>query len=289
MPQTTPAGRNGSAPVFSFPAVRGKKVTAAFDGGRLTSDSGVLAQAERMMGICGRLAACIADPRDATRVVHRLEDILRARRHCQDFRVWAVGSTLRCHGLDEAFAEQDGKLGLGHGPLTGRHSRLFLQAVQAQIEQLGRRIVAREAPPRPDRPPELGVQSLDGIRRVDDPSYLFRKDKKRDHLAPRPAPALAYGGIALPPFASLEGGERFLGSLGIEGAVNALQGAGQRLAMLSGDEVHRVPEQVHDAGLDDRFGEHGCDRIGEAFEAIDDGQHEILHAPVLELVHPGSP
>lgn len=81
MPQTTPAVSDDRAPVFSFPAVRGKKVTAAFDGGRLTSDGGVLvlAQAERMMGICGRLAACIADPRDPARVVHRLEDILRAR------------------------------------------------------------------------------------------------------------------------------------------------------------------------------------------------------------------
>jgi hypothetical protein len=81
MPQTTPAGRVHSAAAFSFPAVRGKKVTAAFDGGRLTSDGGVLvlAQAERMMGICGRLAACIADPRDPARVVHRLDDILRAR------------------------------------------------------------------------------------------------------------------------------------------------------------------------------------------------------------------
>ncbi|SDS59161.1 IS1380 family transposase [Erythrobacter sp. HL-111] len=81
MPQTTPAGCDDSASVFSFPAVRGKKVTAAFDGGRLTSDGGVLvlAQAERMMGLCQRLAACIADPRDPARVVHRLEDILRAR------------------------------------------------------------------------------------------------------------------------------------------------------------------------------------------------------------------
>jgi hypothetical protein len=81
MPQTTPAGCVDSAAAFSFPAVRSKKVTAAFDGGRLTSDSGVLvlAQAERMMGICQRLAACIADPRDPGRVVHRLEDILRAR------------------------------------------------------------------------------------------------------------------------------------------------------------------------------------------------------------------
>jgi hypothetical protein len=47
-------------------------VTAAFDGGRLTSDAGVLllAQAERAMGIAGRLAGCIADRRDQSRVVH---------------------------------------------------------------------------------------------------------------------------------------------------------------------------------------------------------------------------
>ncbi|WP_445321508.1 IS1380 family transposase [Novosphingobium sp. MBES04] len=66
---------------FGFPAVIGKKVTAAFDGGRLTSDGGVLllAQAERAMGICRRLAACMADPRDPVRVTHRLDDILRAR------------------------------------------------------------------------------------------------------------------------------------------------------------------------------------------------------------------
>jgi hypothetical protein len=66
---------------FRFPAVGRKKVTAAFDGGRITSDGGVLllAQAEREMAICAQLAACIADPRDPSRVVHNLDDILRAR------------------------------------------------------------------------------------------------------------------------------------------------------------------------------------------------------------------
>jgi hypothetical protein len=70
-----------SAPRFSFPAICRKKVTAAFDGGRLTSDGGVLllAQAERQLGLAERLAACIADPRDQSRVVHDLGDILRAR------------------------------------------------------------------------------------------------------------------------------------------------------------------------------------------------------------------
>ena len=52
MPRATPAGSDDSAPGFSFPAVGGKKVTTAFDGGRLTSDGGVLllAQAERRTG-----------------------------------------------------------------------------------------------------------------------------------------------------------------------------------------------------------------------------------------------
>ena len=81
MPRTTPAGIVDSALGFLFPVIDGKKVTAAFDGGRPTSDGGMflLAQAKRAMGICRRLVACIADPRDLTRVVHRLDDILRAR------------------------------------------------------------------------------------------------------------------------------------------------------------------------------------------------------------------
>lgn len=56
-------------------------MTATFDGGRITSDGGVLllAQAEEWMDICNRIAACIVDPRDPSRVVHLLSDILRAR------------------------------------------------------------------------------------------------------------------------------------------------------------------------------------------------------------------
>jgi hypothetical protein len=66
---------------FSFPAVGGKKITAAFDGGRITSDGGVmlLAQAERRLAIAEKLAVAIADRRDPLRVVHPLSDILRAR------------------------------------------------------------------------------------------------------------------------------------------------------------------------------------------------------------------
>ncbi|KLB54917.1 hypothetical protein XEUV354_16000 [Xanthomonas euvesicatoria] len=66
---------------FAFPSVRAKKLTAAFDGGRLTSDGGVLllAQAARRMRIADKLAAVIPDRRDPSRIVHPLPEILLAR------------------------------------------------------------------------------------------------------------------------------------------------------------------------------------------------------------------
>jgi hypothetical protein len=68
---------------FSFPAVRARKVTAAFDGGRLTSDGGVmlLAMAERRLGVADRLARCFPDRRDPTRILHTRSDMIRARIH----------------------------------------------------------------------------------------------------------------------------------------------------------------------------------------------------------------
>ena len=61
--------------------VAGKPVRLAFDGGRLTSDAGVLvlAEIERKLGIAARLARCIADPRDPQRVSHSLAEMIRFR------------------------------------------------------------------------------------------------------------------------------------------------------------------------------------------------------------------
>ena len=67
--------------LFDLPSVGRKKVSAAFDGGRITSDGGValLALADRRIGIIDRIAALIADPRDPALVIHSLASILRAR------------------------------------------------------------------------------------------------------------------------------------------------------------------------------------------------------------------
>ncbi|MCB9966848.1 MAG: IS1380 family transposase [Microthrixaceae bacterium] len=61
--------------------VSGKPVHLAFDGGRLTSDGGVLvlAEIERGLGIAERLAGCITDPRAPERVRHGLAEMIRFR------------------------------------------------------------------------------------------------------------------------------------------------------------------------------------------------------------------
>src|SRR5947209_13194555 len=66
---------------FSLPSVQREKVTAAFDGGRMTSDGGVLllSAIENEIGIASRLAPLIKDPRNPLLVTHKLADILRAR------------------------------------------------------------------------------------------------------------------------------------------------------------------------------------------------------------------
>ena len=66
---------------FSLPSVWRKKVTAAFDGGCVSSDGGVLllGAIETSLGIAARLGRLIQDPRNPRLVTHSVADILRAR------------------------------------------------------------------------------------------------------------------------------------------------------------------------------------------------------------------
>ena len=112
----TAAMNDDSQLTFSLPTVSRKKVTAAFDGGRLSSDAGVmlLALAERRRKVADTFAAHIADRRDRLHITHTVADVLRAR-------MLAIGcgypdgndfDWLRC---DPAF-----KLACGRLPDTGR-------------------------------------------------------------------------------------------------------------------------------------------------------------------------
>jgi hypothetical protein len=52
-----------------------------FDGGRLTSDAGILllAAVEQRLRIAERLVACLEDPRDRDRVRHEVAEMIRYR------------------------------------------------------------------------------------------------------------------------------------------------------------------------------------------------------------------
>ena len=77
----TPAMTEDNQLSFNLPSVSRKKVTAAFDGGRLSSDSGVmlLALADRRRAVADTLADLIADHRDPSHITHTVADVLRAR------------------------------------------------------------------------------------------------------------------------------------------------------------------------------------------------------------------
>ena len=66
---------------FSLPNICKKKVTAAFDGGQVSSDGGVflLAAADRRLGLIEALAGLIPDARDPAQITHSMADILRGR------------------------------------------------------------------------------------------------------------------------------------------------------------------------------------------------------------------
>jgi len=61
--------------------VCGKAIVARFDAACMSSDGGLLAlrEVEQRLKSASRLAACIDDPRDPSRVMHGLDEIIRTR------------------------------------------------------------------------------------------------------------------------------------------------------------------------------------------------------------------
>jgi Transposase DDE domain group 1 len=102
---------------FHFPAIGRKKLTAAFDGGRITSDGGVtlLGAVERQLRIADGLARLIPDPRNPLFVKHSVEDILRAR-------ILAIACGYEeADDLDHLRTDPGFKLACGRLPDSGDH------------------------------------------------------------------------------------------------------------------------------------------------------------------------
>jgi Transposase DDE domain group 1 len=109
--------------------VQGKAVVARFDGGRLSSEGGLLAlrEIERRLGLADRLASCLVDPRAPDRVVHRLAEIIR-------FRMLMIGAGYE-DGNDADALRRDPmfKLALDHLPAG---EELCSQSTISRLENL---------------------------------------------------------------------------------------------------------------------------------------------------------
>lgn len=118
---------------FALPSIGRKKVTAAFDGGRLSSDGGVvlLAQAERRVGVADRLAAALSDPRNPALITHTHADIMRAR-------MLAIASGYE-DGNDLAHLRADPAFKLACGRLPDTGADLCSQPTVSRLENMASR------------------------------------------------------------------------------------------------------------------------------------------------------
>jgi hypothetical protein len=111
-----------------LPPVSGKEICARFDGGRLSSDGGVLALApiESRLGIAARLSGCLPDLRDPARTHHSYAQMIRAR-------LFAIACGYEdCDDLDALRADPALKLACGRLPEEGRD--LMSQPTLSRLE-----------------------------------------------------------------------------------------------------------------------------------------------------------
>jgi len=92
-----------------------------------------------------------------------------------------------------------------------------------------------------------------------------------------------------PPAFLREGIKRLASGLGVRGTLDLLQCRGHGLAILVGDEIERVPDEVDDAGLDLGPGEYGGDRVRKALQPIDNREENVLDPALAQLGHDPQP
>ncbi len=123
---------------FDLPAVARKKVSAAFDGGLISSDGGLvlLREAERRLRLAETLAGCIRDRRNQAQVIHSLSAMLR-------FRMLAIACGYEdADDCDTLRADPLFKLASGKAPESG--GDLCSQPTMSRLENAPSRIeVAR--------------------------------------------------------------------------------------------------------------------------------------------------
>ena len=115
---------------LDFASLGGRKVTAAFDGGAITSNAGalLLREADRAMGLSRQAGACFRDGRRQDRIEHSIETLLAQRIH---------GIALGYEDLnDHDELRHDPVLGLLSGKLEARRPDYAVLAGKSTLNRL---------------------------------------------------------------------------------------------------------------------------------------------------------
>ena len=115
---------------FAFQGCQGRKVTAAFDGGSITSNAGavLLRAADRSIGLVDRVAACFTDHRDARLTEHSVRTLVAQR---------TMGIALGYEDLnDHDELRHDPLLALLSGKLEGRREGCAALAGKSTLNRL---------------------------------------------------------------------------------------------------------------------------------------------------------
>lgn len=121
---------------FDLPALCRKKVTAAFDGGSISSDGGLvlLREAERRLGLSALLAKGMRDRRDPARITHALTEMLL-------FRMFAIAcGNEDADDCDTLRKDPLFKLSVGRAPESG--DPLCSQPTMSRLENMPSKIEA---------------------------------------------------------------------------------------------------------------------------------------------------
>ena len=135
----------------------------------------------------------------------------------------------------------------------------------------------------------LAVQALDRVGRVKDFSDLRGEREERDDLLPLTAPTGGDGRVLLAPGALLEVVQHRSGGWRTGRRIDRSQGLRDGLALLPRRKLHRVPDQVNDAGLNHGRREDGGNRFREALQPIDNGNQDIRRSTAADLRHHAHP
>ena len=114
--------------------VAGKQIDAAFDGGMLSSDAGLLLlrEVERRLGVADRLAACLRDPRDPSRIEHTVAEMI-------GFRTMAIAAGYAdADDCDSLRGEPVFKMAVGRLPESG--AALCSQPTMSRLENAVSRV-----------------------------------------------------------------------------------------------------------------------------------------------------